>query len=551
MAFCLIPKYATKFKEALKSGEINPDKLVSMSSDERRAYLEPFVGEFNAKFANTLFESKLLLKNQQMGLITWAKKLGGITESSRSDLISKIEKLGTALTPTNEKGFLSDIVEQRLGTRISSEEAKTITDLTSKMKSLYDTKLPNWEQPKEYWQTKQQLMSYMRDITPQFDTSTAKGKINSVVENALSIQRAIKTGFDLSAALRQGAALFGTKEWIGAFKRMFEYAKSQTAIDRLETEILSNRYSEYALKNKRALGLTLLGEKFTQREEQFAAKITEKIPFLKGSERAFTGFLNDLRFNRFVNILNNLEKVGKGITENQEAMKSLAEVIGASTGRGTLGAAEGAARSLATVLFSPRWVASRVQMITNPLLKSGVARTEAIKSLARLAGIAVSVLGMAKMAGLGVETDTRSSDFGKIKVGTTRFDLTGGLGPYIVLLARGATLKTKSSITGRVQPLNSGKYGAPTMLDVLTNFLMGKASPLAGIARDIMQGKSFSGQKVKVGLTKDFAEYVAQQLGEPLLASDSLQAFQSASGGMGIGVAATLSSLLGIGVNTY
>jgi len=36
--FCLTQEYANKFKQALISGEISPDKLLSMSSDERRAY---------------------------------------------------------------------------------------------------------------------------------------------------------------------------------------------------------------------------------------------------------------------------------------------------------------------------------------------------------------------------------------------------------------------------------------------------------------------------------------------------------------------------------
>ena len=75
MAYCLIPEFQEKFKRALATGEINPEKLINMTSEERRAYLTKFVGELNAKFVNTEFEGKLLLKNQQRGLITWASKL--------------------------------------------------------------------------------------------------------------------------------------------------------------------------------------------------------------------------------------------------------------------------------------------------------------------------------------------------------------------------------------------------------------------------------------------------------------------------------------------
>ena len=548
MAFCLLQKYADKFKEGIKSGEISPDKLVNMSSEERRTYLSKFIGEFNAKEANTLFESKLLLKNQQAGLIRWAKKLGGISEESRKDIIAKIEKLDKALDTKSEKTFLADIVESRIGVSVSITDAQTITTLANKAKSLYDPKLKDWEQPKEYWQTRQTLNKYIRDITPENLPLSGMEKAKSIGESALSVERAIKTGFDLSAPMRQGRALFGTKEWIQAFKNMFSYAKSQSAFDDLEVKMLSNRYSEYAIKNKRELGLTLLGEKFTQREEEFGSKLIDKIPLLKGSERAYVGFLNDIRFNRFVNILDNLEKSGVSILDNKEAQKDLAKVIGASTGRGTLGGLEQSANTLATVLFSPRWISSRVQTILNPLTKTGVARTEAIKSFARLAGTSVAVLGMAKMAGADVETDPRSSDFGKIKVGKTRFDVTGGMGAYITLIAKGIEGSTKSSTSGKITKLNTGKYGSQTYMDVLINFVLGKTSPVASVIKDIFKGETFGGEKVKVGFTKDFSEYLGQQLFQPLLSSDAISAFQE---GMGTGIAGTGASIFGIGVNTY
>jgi hypothetical protein len=66
----------------LKSGEIDPAKLVEMTSQERRDFFSKFLGEENARQVNALFESKLLLKNQQQGIITWAKKVAGITKEA-------------------------------------------------------------------------------------------------------------------------------------------------------------------------------------------------------------------------------------------------------------------------------------------------------------------------------------------------------------------------------------------------------------------------------------------------------------------------------------
>ncbi len=547
--FCLTKEYADKFKNALIDGSITPDTLFKMTSEERRNYLGKFVGNWNAKGVNTLFEGKLLLKNQQAGMITWAKKVSGLNETQKATILDKIEKLDKALTPENESAFLADIVEQRLKVNITPEEARTITTLTKQAKDSFDPNKKNWEQSKEYWQTRQKLVQFLREETSNIQKTGA-------VSDTISVLRSIKTGFDLSAPLRQGRALLGTKEFNGAFYRMFEYAKSQSALDALEVDMMSHKYSEFALQNKRELGLTLLGEKFTQREEQFASKLIEKIPLLRGSERAFTGFLNDLRFNRFVNILENLDKADRGITENPTAMKDLAKVIGASTGRGTLGSAEGAARSLATVMFSPRWMASRMQLILNPLTKSGPARVEAIKSLARISGTSVAILGMAKMAGADVEIDSRSSDFGKIKIGNTRFDVTGGIAPYITALSRIGTFSTKSSTTGLIRKLNTGEYGSQTALGVLTGFIENKTSPVGSVVKDVLKGENFEGEKIEINpkslqSNKDLGKYLIDQLITPLLGSDAYDAFTDASGNAIVGVAATIGSLFGVGVQTY
>ena len=125
------------------------------------------------------------------------------------------------------------------------------------------------------------------------------------------------------------------------------------------------------------------------------------------------------------------------------------------------------------------------------------------------------------------------------------------MGAYITLIARGISGASKSSTTGRIMLLNTGKFNSQTYLDVLTNFIEGKTSPLASVIKDIAKGQDFSGNKVKIGLTKDFAEYLGQQLFQPLLSSDAISAFQDASGGVGLGVGATVASIFGVGVNTY
>ncbi len=567
---CLLQSEINKFREALRTGKIDIARMSQMTTESRRDYLAGFVGQENAKFVNTLFESKLLLKNQQMGMITWAKKVAALSPEARRDVITRIEKLDKALNPATEDAFLGDIVEQRLGIKIDLSGAKKITELTGEMSRLWEEaksklegKPPTNENikailrqgDKKYFKTYKKLLDFISEQRPVYFNNKFTEFSSKFIEG-ISVARAIKTGLDLSASLRQGAAYFGRKEWNNAFIRMFGYLKSQTAVDALEIEMMSNKYTDYAMKFKRDLGLTLLGETMTQREEVYMSKFTEKIPLLRGSERAYTGFLNDLRFNRFVNILESLDNAGQSITDNEEAMRGLAQTIANASGRGQLGKLEPGARALATALFSPRWVASRIRLATDPFTKTGVARIEAIKNLATVSGISVSVLGMLALAGLDVEKDPRSSDFGKVKIGNIRFDFTAGMAPYIRLLAQIATASTKSSVTGKITKLNTGEYYSRTTFDVLLQFIENKASPMFGVFRDLLKGEQFGGEELGFDIDNprkniEALKYIANQMFTPLIISQSIESYNESSGNSLLTAGTIAAEMFGVGVNAY
>src|SRR3990167_3504019 len=97
--FCIPQELVEKFKQKMKSGEINPDKLVEMTSAERHQYLAGVLGDANARSVNSLFESKLLLKNQQLGILNWAKKIVGLKPDVLRDMLTKVERMGKVLEP--------------------------------------------------------------------------------------------------------------------------------------------------------------------------------------------------------------------------------------------------------------------------------------------------------------------------------------------------------------------------------------------------------------------------------------------------------------------
>jgi len=132
MAFCLPPAHATEFKKALTDGRITPEKLMAMESADRHEFLAGIVGKDSAAAVNSLFESKLMLKDQQAGMVRWAKSLTTVKAAVKKDLLNKIDKLDRILNPAEEKAFLADLAATKLGTKVTFEESQKITKLAQK-----------------------------------------------------------------------------------------------------------------------------------------------------------------------------------------------------------------------------------------------------------------------------------------------------------------------------------------------------------------------------------------------------------------------------------
>jgi hypothetical protein len=150
------------------------------------------------------------------------------------------------------------------------------------------------------------------------------------------------------------------------------------------------------------------------------------------------------------------------------------------------------------MLFSPRLIASRVKTLVSPVtyMKADPqVRKEAWKSLLAMSGYYLTLGGLAKYGlGMDVETDPRSPDFMKAKIGNTRYDFMAGYGQYIRL---GAQILTDSTITqkGDEKPLTSStKYKDDTRRDVAIRFFLNKLAPVPGLVSDWMEGSDPTGE---------------------------------------------------------
>jgi len=87
----------------------------------------------------------------------------------------------------------------------------------------------------------------------------------------------------------------------------------------------------------------------------------------------------------------------------------------------------------------------------------------------------------------------RSSDFGKIRDGYLRYDVTAGLGAYATLVSRFATSQTKSTKTGKIRTISPWLFPGKDMTDIIQEFGRYKFAPVSSAAFNIMAGADAMG----------------------------------------------------------
>jgi hypothetical protein len=124
-------------------------------------------------------------------------------------------------------------------------------------------------------------------------------------------------------------------------------------------------------------------------------------------------------------------------------------------------------------------------------LKHPMARREAAINLLKIVGETAMVMVIANALKPGsAEYNLISSDFGDIKIGKTRFDITGGASSIVTLAARIITRKTKNPVTGEIREYGIG-YGQKSPFDAMIDFLANKTNPPARVLVDALRGRHY------------------------------------------------------------
>jgi len=376
---------------------------------------------------------------------------------------------------------------------------------------------------------------------------THAGLFSSLVDLS-NVPRSLMASFDVSAPFRQGLVAGARHPVLAAknFGPMFRSFASehyyQALLDEIHQRPNAELYDFAGVKFTELRGLTS-----KQREEQFSSGYAERIPvvghIVRASGRAYTGFLDKMRADMFDRQLELAKKAGVNV-EDYTQLHGIARVVNTATGRGGLGPVESWAPALNAVFFSPRLIASRVSLL-NPIWYATLpryARAQAIRSMVQLGAAAGGILATGIYFGGKVQSDPRSADFAKLRLGNTRIDELGGLQQYIRLTSQLASGKLISSTTGKTMTLGPG-YGKLTREDIAKRFIVSKFSPPASFVDDLAKGTTFAGQPFSV------KQAVVSRM-VPLVAQDAYDLYKT-KGSIQLALLGYAISMFGIGMQTY
>lgn len=514
----------------------------------------------------------------------------GIYSAERSKRVGSAESVETP----GEQGFY-----ERLG-RLKGEHTKLATeplkleqaDVDSLFDHINEARLPFYQrinastglskilQGQVPQESEIRLMErvFGKGVTDEMRAALPKiNKRGTILSELVNIPKSLMASWDISFGGRQGLGLIHTKSWwTNMWKNSVKALGSEGAYNGIMDNILDRPNFKRtldettgkelpSLAEKSGLAITDLGHELSNREEQFASSFAEKFPGVKQSERSYTAASNTLRADNFDALIEAARRIYQSAKETGKARrgflkesftpeeaellnpdtnlalsKSIADYVNTASGRGSLGSLEKYAVGLNNMFFSPRMIASRVKML-NPMTYVNAdpfIRKQYLKSMLGLISAWGTFAGMAKAAGADVNTDMNSSDFGKVKIGNTRFDPAGGFQQYLVLFHRLLTGKTIGG-NGQETELGSG-FGKPTAGDIITRFVRNKLSPTAAFTTDPFFANNRQPFDISDRIIRLFTPMIMQDL------SDLLQNDPTMAKLLGLPLSAA-----GMGVQTY
>ena len=379
------------------------------------------------------------------------------------------------------------------------------------------------------------------------------------------------SSMDMSAPLFQGMFLVARnirdRQTYSAFKDMAKAAFSE----RYARDLQRALYDKPNFNKFKRNGLFINEGSLGAREEAFISDLPQRIPgigkLIRGSERAYSTFLNQMRYHyvhkvytswqksairaqqfsgersfskivpittegldaaeiaartvddKYIGALKTrktfLGEVGVGRDEKlledftigtiDDDLRNLVKLANFATGRGT-GLGNETLNQVGSITFyAPRLATSRFNLLgqgtKNIVAGSDNVRKESAKLLVSGFGSMMAVMGALELGARGwakatgkekpfsIELNPKSTDFAKIRIGSTRLDLSAGYSQVFRFVAQLATEQRKTTGTGAEMPQE--------WQTTVGRFLRSKFSPAMGTAWDVGEGQTFLGEELE------------------------------------------------------
>lgn len=455
--YCLPKKFTSVFLKAIQDGSLDINDLKNSSSAERRAKLADLLGDDNAKEVNTLFEEKLLVKNQQKAMLDWVRQVSGLSQPIRKSIEDQIVSMDKILNPVDEKSFLADLVNKKLGAEVTSDEAKAIlteAKMTSDLKTDWLLNPDDYGKRIAYGMAQGRLDDLVESMKPGGRT------VGHVLVDLLNLPKTLQTSIGhLSAMAVQLTGTISTKEYWRGFAEMFKFFAKQENYELDKARIRTDPYYEHM--KAASLQIVDIGNKLSTRDEaiqdhyvqQFNTYLSDKVGvpnLVKASSRAFTGVQNHVRTHLFVRFLKAAEAAGEDVRVGSQVTKDIAKTINDFTGRSSLGKDDrysNAGPLMNGILYAPRkWLAGfnviNPWTYLDPRLSS-VVRAQRIKLFLGAITTMGSMAMLLRSGGWKVDMNPNSQDFmAPISPGGEKYEYTGGMNIMVRLFSRLLTGRT-------------------------------------------------------------------------------------------------------------
>jgi len=350
---------------------------------------------------------------------------------------------------------------------------------------------PQWkEAKKEELAKRQELAEKIAEY--EWENMTGWDTTKFYARRVKNIWKAVMTGFDQTALGLQGGITMFTnpvvwsKALVPTAKSLVSAEKRQMMDAERESHPNYDRYKNYNL----ALMEHGASKDVASTEFYGNDAFIDRIPGVAMSERSFSTFLNELRFNLMQVMEWSYTKDGRQLSQQQG--EAIARVVNAFTlaYKPKNHTTQSILTGLGQVFWAPSMYVARAQLavgapvIFNPGADSRVRMMAAKQYLKAVVGMA-ALTAVARML-LGADDDDEltwmDADFYKVKVGDIRMDMTSGLGQMATL----ATRALNSLVNARTgMPIWESKGRTRGTRELFGSFASFKVNPWVSAGFDI------------------------------------------------------------------